>query len=155
MTKWPSGPVTEPEQGVVRRYQALVVWQRAFDLCMDVYRATRAFPRSEMFGLRGQMRRAAVSIPSNIAEGFGRRTTADFLRPLYRAYGSICESQTQLSLSAKLGYLRSDTAAAIQQAVGDAERLTNSLIRSLERKRLKPAARSSTWSLDHWTTRPR
>jgi four helix bundle protein len=73
----------------VRTYQDLTAWRKAFDLCADVYRATRRFPRSEIYGLAGQMRRAAVSIPSNIAEGFGRRTTPDFLRSLYIAYGNL------------------------------------------------------------------
>jgi four helix bundle protein len=80
------------------------------------------------------MQRAAVSIPSNIAEGFGRRTTADFLRSLYIAYGSTCELQTQVLLSIKLGYLPEKEAGPLLQSVGDTERLTKALIKALEKK---------------------
>ena len=118
----------------VRTYQDLTAWQKAFDLCADVYHATKRFPRSEVYGLAGQMQRAAVSIPSNIAEGFGRRTTADFLRSLYIAYGSICEVQTQALLAIKLCYLPDQEAGRLLQSIGDTERLTKALIKALEKK---------------------
>ena len=122
------------ERTPVRTYRDLKAWQKAFDLCADVYRLTRRFPRSEVYGLTAQMQRAAVSIPSNIAEGFGRRTTADFLRSLYIAYGSVCELQTQVLLAARLDYLPKKEANSLLQSVGDAEHLTKALIRALERK---------------------
>jgi four helix bundle protein len=87
-----------------------------------------------MYGLTGQMQRAAVSIPSNIAEGFGRRTTPDFLRSLYIAYGSICELQTQALLVVKLRFLTEKESCPLLQKIGDVERLTKALIRALERK---------------------
>ena len=118
----------------VRTYQDLTAWQKAFDLCADIYQATKRFPRSEVYGLAGQMQRAAVSIASNIAEGSGRRTTADFLRSLYIAYGSTCEVQTQALLATKLCYLRDPEADRLLQSIGDTERLTKALIRALERK---------------------
>lgn len=118
----------------VRTYQDLTAWQKAFDLCADVYHATKRFPRSEVYGLAGQMQRAAVSIPSNIAEGFGRRTTPDFLRSLYIAYGSICELQTQALLAVKLCFLTEKESGPLLQRIGDVERLTKALIRALERK---------------------
>jgi four helix bundle protein len=118
----------------VRTYQDLTAWRKAFDLCSDVDRATRRFPRSEVYGLAGQMQRAAVSIPSNIAEGFGQRTTPDFLRSLYIAYGSICELQTQTLLADKLRLLTEKESGPLLQKVGDTERLTKTLIRALERK---------------------
>jgi four helix bundle protein len=126
----------------VNTYRDLVVWQRSFDLCRDVYKATRGFPKSEVFGLSAQMRRAVVSIPSNIAEGFGRRTTPDFLRSLYIAYGSVCELDTQLQLAATLGYLSPASAERLRSSLGDVERLCKALMRSLERRR------SSTGALD-------
>ena len=95
---------------------------------------SKRFPRSEVYGLTAQMQRAAVSIPSNIAEGFGRRTTADFLRSLYIAYGSICELQTQVLLAIKLDYLPEKEAGSLLQSMGDTERLTKALIRALEKK---------------------
>lgn len=117
-------------------YQELTAWQKAFSLCLDAYRATRHFPKTEAYGLAAQMQRAAVSVPSNIAEGFGRRTTPDFLRLLYIAYGSICELQTQIMLAAELGYLQQDESDSLLQTSGDVERLTKAFIRSLEKKRL-------------------
>lgn len=118
----------------VRTYQDLTAWQKAFDLCADVYHATKRFPRSEVYGIAGQMQRAAVSIPSNIAEGFGRRTTPDFLRSLYIAYGSICELQTQALLAVRLCFLTEKESGPMLKKIGDAERLTKALIRALERK---------------------
>ena len=126
--------MTEQKREAVRTYRDLTAWQKAFDLCADVYHATKRFPRSEVYGLAGQMQRAAVSIPSNIAEGFGRRTTPDFLRSLYIAYGSICEIQTQALLATKLCYLSDKEADRLLQSIGDTERLTKALIRALERK---------------------
>jgi len=120
---------------MVNTYRELTAWQKAFSLCLDAYRATRHFPRTEEYGLAAQMQRAAVSIPSNIAEGFGRRTTPDFLRSLYIAYGSICELQTQIMLAAGLGYLQQDVSDNLLQSAGDVERLTKAFIRSLEKKR--------------------
>jgi four helix bundle protein len=119
-------------------YRKLTTWQKAFSFCLDTYRATRHFPKSESYGLAAQMQRAAVSVPSNIAEGFGRRTTPDFLRSLYIAYGSICELQTQIMLAAELGYLQMDESDSLLQSAGDVERLTKALIRALEKKRSRP-----------------
>lgn len=82
-------------------FRHLVVWQRGMQLVANCYLATRCLPREERFGLSTQMRRSAVSIPSNIAEGCGRRTDADFGRFLYIAYGSACELETQ-AIAAKL-----------------------------------------------------
>ena len=117
-------------------YQELTAWQKAFSLCLDTYRASRRFPKTEAYGLAAQMQRAAVSVPSNTAEGFGRRTTPDFLRSLYIAYGSICELQTQIMLAAELGYLQQYESDSLLQTCGDVERLTKAFIRSLEKKRL-------------------
>src|ERR1041385_1021104 len=79
----------------VKNYQELIVWQRAMDLVEEVYRISRGFPREEVYGLTSQIRRASVSIPSNIAEGQGRRTTPDFVKHLSIAYGSLREVETQ------------------------------------------------------------
>ena len=89
----------------VKTYTELKVWEQSYKVCLEVYRITMGFPKEETYGLMSQMRRAAVSIPSNIAEGFGRRTTPDFLRSLYIAYGSVCELETQILLSKDLGYV--------------------------------------------------
>jgi four helix bundle protein len=89
----------------LRTYKELIVWQKAMDLVEEVYKATRSFPREEIYGLTSQLRRAAVSIPSNIAEGQGRSTTPDFLRDLSIPYGSLLEVETQILIAIRLGYL--------------------------------------------------
>ncbi len=76
---------------MLRSYDDLRVWQESYGLSLDVYRQTRAFPVDERYGLTSQLRRAAVSIRSNIAEGYGRRTSGEYLQSLHVAYGSVCE----------------------------------------------------------------
>ena len=81
---------------MLKTYKELIVWQKSFRLCTQLYKITRAFPSEERFGLTSQIRRAAVSIPSNIAEGYGRGTTPDYIRFLWMANGSVAELETQL-----------------------------------------------------------
>jgi four helix bundle protein len=81
---------------MLKSYKELIVWQKAYHLCLGVYRATKGFPKEEIYGLTSQMRRAAVSVPCNIAEGYGRKSTREYIRSLYIAYGSICELETQI-----------------------------------------------------------
>jgi four helix bundle protein len=116
----------------VKRYEDLVVWQKAYELVLLIYRVTQAFPADERFGLTQQMRRAAVSIVSNIAEGFGRRTTADFLRFLDMSRGSVNELDTQTRIAVNLKYIQ--PSQELTALVGDIERLLAGLIRSLENK---------------------
>ena len=89
----------------VQHYRELLVWQRAMDLVEAVYRLTGHFPSTQIYGLTSQLRRAAVSVPSNIAEGQGRSTTRDFLHHLSMAQGSLFEAETQISIGQRLGYL--------------------------------------------------
>src|SRR4051794_5130461 len=96
-----------------RNYRDLVAWQKAMDLVAEVYRASRGFPSEELYGLTNQVRRASVSIPSNIAEGEGRGTNAEFVRFLRIAYGSLREVETQLLIAERLGYLSPGMAAGI------------------------------------------
>jgi four helix bundle protein len=98
---------------MLKNYRGLKVWQKSYKLCLDLYGITKKFSKEERYGLTSQIRRAAVSIPSNIAEGYGRRTTADYLMSLYIGYGSVCELETQLLLSVDLNGIvqtKSDTA---------------------------------------------
>jgi len=88
--------------------------------------------------LTSQIRRAAISVPSNIAEGYGRKTTPDYLRSLYIAYGSNCELETQVLLSGDLGYMKSERLGEIQKAIEEVERMLKALIKSLEKKHLNP-----------------
>ncbi len=89
----------------VRSYRDLVVWQKAIALVTDVYRCTRTFPKEEIYGLSAQLRRAAVSVPSNIAEGQGRVSTGEFRQFLGHARGSLLEVETQLEIARNLEYL--------------------------------------------------
>jgi four helix bundle protein len=90
----------------VRSYRELIAWQKAMDFVTEVYRATRTFPKEEIYGMTSQLRRAAVSIPSNIAEGQGRQTTGEFRQFLGHARGSLLETETQIVLSERLGISR-------------------------------------------------
>ena len=87
-------------------YKELRVWKQSMELAEQVYTATAQFPRHELYGLANQFRRAAVSVPSNIAEGKGHRSDAEFVHFLFHARGSLLELETQLNLAARLGYIR-------------------------------------------------
>jgi four helix bundle protein len=78
---------------MLKSYKDLQVWQKLYGLCLDIYKLTGDFPKEEKYGPTSQLRRAAVSVPSNIAEGYGRKTTPDYIRALYIAYGSIISKQ--------------------------------------------------------------
>ena len=89
---------------MAQHFKDLIVWQKAMDLVTDVYRVTDSFPKREVYSLTDQIRRAAVSVPSNIAEGQGRLTTGEFRHFLGIARGSNCELQTQLEIARTLGF---------------------------------------------------
>jgi four helix bundle protein len=121
----------EGELVTVRHYQDLIAWQKAIDLVTGIYRATEAFPRHEVFGLRNQIRRAAVSIPSNIAEGQARDTTREFLRYLAIARGSLQELETQILIASRLVYLNEPDTANLIDNIKEVGRLIGGLTRSL------------------------
>jgi len=123
---------------MLKNYNELKVWEKSYQLCLEVYRMTKGFPKNETYGLMSQMRRAALSIPSNIAEGYGRKTTPEYLRGLYIAYGSVCELETQILLSGDLGYLMEKSLSKLQGDLGEVERMLKALIKSLENKPLNP-----------------
>ncbi|MBV8544208.1 MAG: four helix bundle protein [Acidobacteria bacterium] len=115
-------------------YRDLVAWQRAMVLVTQVYRATEAFPRREIYGLTNQLRRAAVSVPSNIAEGKGRRSKKEYLQFLFKARGSLFEVETQLEISNNLGYIAADQFVAIKEQSGSVARVLGGLIVAVERQ---------------------
>jgi four helix bundle protein len=117
----------------VRNYQDLIVWQNAIDLVELIYAETKSFPREEIYGLTNQLRKAAVSIPSNIAEGQGRRTTADFVRHLSISYGSLREVETQTMIAARLKYLTTGRCQNILKLAAEVGRLLHGLLSSLAR----------------------
>ena len=123
---------------MLKNYKELKVWQRSYQLCLEVYRITKGLPKEERYALTPQMRRAAVSVLSNIAEGYGRRTTQEYIRFLYIAYGSNHELETQILLSGDLGYIDTGKLEILQEGIGEVERMLKALIRSLEKKRLTP-----------------
>jgi four helix bundle protein len=118
--------------GSVNSHRDLIAWQEALRLVEIVYRDTSRFPREETFGLKTQIRRAAVSVPSNIAEGSAQITTGELLQFLGIARGSLAELETQLELAVRLGFIDESVAATTQVArVG---KLVSALIKSLQRK---------------------
>ena len=108
---------------------------RAFELADEVtvlfYRVIAEFPREELYGLTSQMRRAAVSVPSNIVEGCARDSQADYIRFLYIAFGSLRELHYQLSLSKRLGFLRNQDSSLLETKIVETEKVLNGLIQSL------------------------
>jgi len=118
----------------VQSYRDLVAWQQSMALVKHIYKASENWPPSEMYGLTAQVRRAAVSIPSNIAEGQGRRTTKDFVRHLSIAYGSLLEAETQLLLARDLGFLEQAVLDTLLSETAQIGRVLNGLTQTLEAK---------------------
>jgi len=104
-------------------------------LVTEVYKTTRNFPQNEIYGLVGQVRRCAVSIPSNIAEGYGRNSVSDYIRFLRIAAGSLYELQTQLDISLNLQYLQDEAYRKLFESSREIERMLSSLIRKLDDKK--------------------
>jgi len=123
---------------MLRNYKDLKVWQKSYQLCLEIYRITKLFPKEEIYAITSQIRRAAVSVPSNIAEEYGRKTTPEYIRSLYIAYGSLCELETQISLSGDLGYIEAGKLKKLQDNIGEVERMLKALIKSLENKHFAP-----------------
>jgi four helix bundle protein len=112
-------------------YNELKVWNKSVDLAIGVYRATADFPKDEIFGLRMQMRRAAVSVPSNLAEGAGRSTTKDYRHFVLQARGSLLELETQIVISARLEFINAETSATLKNATAEIGKMLNGLLRYL------------------------
>lgn len=115
----------------IRDYRDLVVWQKAMDLVEMVYRVTQPFPKEEVYGVTAQVRRAAVSVPSNIAEGQGRLSDQEFRRFLLISHGSLRELETQILISARLGYMNESSKCEVLASAAEVGRLTNGLLKTL------------------------
>jgi len=124
----------------IKSYQDLIAWQKAISLVTDVYALTADFPGHEIYGLTSQLRRASVSIPSNIAEGHGRATKGEFLQFLGHARGSLCEVQTQIFIARGLTYITLEQEEAVIARTNELGRVLSGLISSLERKKSKATA---------------
>jgi four helix bundle protein len=118
-------------------YRDLVAWQKAIDLCELIYRASAGFPQHELYGLTSQIRRGAVSVPSNLAEGAGRITNGEFLQAIGHARGSVLEVETQLIIANRLGYLDCKEMDALFRATTEVGKLTNGLLRALKQSHRK------------------
>ena len=123
---------------MLKNYKDLNVWQKSYELCLKIYGLTAKFPKEERYGLTSQLRRSVVSIPSNIAEGYGRKTTADYIRMLYISYGSVCELETQVLLAGDLGFIEKGELSTAKKDIEEIERMLKALIKSLENKSLNP-----------------
>jgi len=113
-------------------YRDLIVWQKAITMVTEVYRHTQSFPREETYGLTSQIRRSAVSIASNIAEGPGRLSRREFRQFLGQARGSLIEMETQLTIAQNLGYLNAQSAMSLMTISGEVSRLLHGLIKSMQ-----------------------
>jgi four helix bundle protein len=111
-----------------RPHRSLKLWQKAVEFVVQVYQATARFPPSERFGLAGQMRRAAVSVASNIAEGAARRTQKEYAQFLYTARGSTSELDTQLEIARRLGYLKAESFQTLTGMLDEIGRMLAGLI---------------------------
>ncbi|HLW84831.1 MAG TPA: four helix bundle protein [Candidatus Sulfotelmatobacter sp.] len=117
----------------LRSYQELIGWKKSMALVTERYRCTQNFPRPEMYGLTSQLRRAAISIPSNIAEGQGRRSRGEFKQFLGHARGSVFELESQIIIARNLGYLDQDSAQSLLSRITELGRIINGLLNSLDR----------------------
>jgi four helix bundle protein len=123
---------------ILKNYKELNVWQKSYELCLKIYQITAKFPNEERYGLTSQIRRSAVSIPSNIAEGCGRKTTLDYIRMHYISYGSVCELETQILLTGDLGFIDKGELDTAKKDIAEIEKMLKALIKSLKNKRLNP-----------------
>ena len=113
-------------------YKDLIAWRKAMQLVTEVYRATNEFPRAELYGLTNLLRRAAVSVPSNIAEGQAHFSQKEFRHFLSHARGSLVEIETQLIIAQNLGYLQENDSRALLAKAGELGRILNGLIASIK-----------------------
>lgn len=118
----------------IQSYRDLEVWQKSRKIVSRIYRLTKTFPADETYGLSRQLRRAAISIPSNIAEGKSRRATKDYKRFLDIAYGSLAEVETQLFIACDLGFVTEKKVDGLLQDYAEIGRMLNGLINSLNHR---------------------
>ena len=118
----------------MKTYKELIVWQKSMQLVTTIYKISKLFPSDENFGLTSQIRRCTVSIPSNIAEGFGRNSTKDFIRFLRITMGSLFEFQTQIEIALNLEYIKKETYQNVYNNSQEIEAMLSGLINKLNQK---------------------
>ena len=116
----------------MQNHKDLVVWKKSMELVTDIYKVTRDYPQDELFGIVSQMRRAAVSIPSNISEGYGRLYGKETVKFLSNALGSASELETQTMISRNLGFASEDKLNILQDQISEIIRMLSALIKTLE-----------------------
>jgi four helix bundle protein len=121
----------------LKSYRELEVWKKSIQIVVEVYRLTASYPRDELFGLVSQLRRAAVSVPANIAEGYGRATRGEYLNQLSVARGSLNELETLCIVSTRLGVASTPAIEKVQTLVSDAQRMMYRLRTRLQASRTK------------------
>jgi len=119
-------------RSIVQSYRDLIVWKKSMALVLEIYRHTQTFPKIETYGLTSQLRRAAVSVPSNLAEGQARRSTGEFKQFLGNARGSLVEVETQVLISRDLGYLENHATEKLLEATAEIGRMLNGLLAALK-----------------------
>lgn len=124
----------------IKSYKELIVWQKSILLVKEIFLLTMKFPKSELYGLVSQMRRAAISIPSNIAEGYGRRYIKEYLQFYSIAFGSSLELETQLVISKELSFVSDEDFARANKLLDEVCRMLNTMITKMEQKNKKLAA---------------
>ena len=122
------------EQKSIKSYRDLIIWQKSIELVTRIYIITKNFPTKETYGITLQMRKCAVSIPSNIAEGYGRNSTHDYLRFLKVSMGSLYEIETQLYIAYNLSYLNIESFKKLDDQCKEIERMSGSLIKKIQLK---------------------
>ncbi|HBF33173.1 TPA: four helix bundle protein [Candidatus Sumerlaeota bacterium] len=116
-------------------FRDLLVWQKAMALVTDIYCLTRNFPKEELYGLTSQIRRAMVSVPSNIAEGYGRNSTSDYVRFLRISIGSLYELQTQMEIAFNLQYCNSEVFTVLLAQSNEISRMLTAMVTKIENGR--------------------
>ena len=116
----------------MNNYKELIVWQKSIELVIQIYKATKSFPKEEVYGLSSQMQRAVVSIPSNIAEGHERNSSKEFVQFLYISRGSLAELETQVIIAEKLGYINQEEKNCILNDCYKIGKMINGLLKSIK-----------------------
>jgi four helix bundle protein len=122
----------DEQNGKIRNFRDLEIWKKGIEIVKDTYGATRSFPRHEIFGLISQMHRCAVSIPSNVAEGFNRFHNKEYKHFLFVALGSCAELETQMEIAAELRYLGPDAKAVILEKLDHESRMIRNMVKKLD-----------------------
>jgi four helix bundle protein len=115
----------------IRSFRDLIVWQKSVDMVVSVYKTTKQFPASEQFGITSQVRRAAVSVPANIAEGYGRNTKKEYANFLRIAHGSLSELEALLTISQKLSYCDEQEYSTLEKRTSEVARMLYALRKSI------------------------